>query len=198
MQKYKTAVALSPQQTISCSNTAQYNNNGCTGGLINTALNYVADNGLYTLASIPYVESNWDGEAPAACTASTATGINVKVTNVTEVGNQSLLSLLNALQTAPVAIAIAVPNALYSYSSGLFSASNCPASNGVNHAVLAVGYSLTGDSTTGNKPYLLIKNSWGSSWGENGYFKLDMPLVDAGSGSCMITVGGYNYTASLA
>ena len=128
---------------------------------------------------------------------SSSLSTGVKVANIREVGNRSMLSLLTALQVSPVAIAIYVGQSLYAYSSGLYSASNCNGATGPNHAVLAVGYSLTGDSSTNFKPYLLIKNSWGTDWGEKGYFKLELPLVDVTSGPCLTTIGGYNFTATI-
>lgn len=39
----------------------------------------------------------------------------------------------------------------------------------VNHAVVAVGYGVENGI-----PYWLIKNSWGASWGADGYFKMEL------------------------
>lgn len=208
-QKFKASINLSEQEVIDCSSSGQSNNNsGCGGGLINNALYYFQNKGVHLETAYPYSASfgtcrnlpATSAAATAALANSTSTTAAIKVTNIREVGNQSLLSLLAALQVSPVSVAIYVTNELYAYKSGLFSASYCASvasSGSVNHAVLAVGYSLAGDASTNNKPYLLIKNSWGSTWGEQGYFKMEMPLVDAGNGSCNVTVGGYNFTASM-
>lgn len=49
------------------------------------------------------------------------------------------------------------------YKTGIFN--NCPASPHSNHAVLVVGMVQN---------YWLVKNSWGTEWGENGYIKLPL------------------------
>ena len=202
-QKFKTDLNLSEQEIINCSPDGSiYSNSGCDGGYINKSLDYIAAKGMHLETADPYVSARATCKnLPAITTAAAANSAGVRVANVREVGRQSLLDLLNALQTAPVAVAIYVPLSLYDYKSGLYTAASCLVkSTGdvpLNHAVLAVGYSLTGDATTGNKPYILIKNSWGTTWGEQGYFKLEMTLVDQGNGPCNITFGGYNYTATL-
>lgn len=209
MQKFKASINLSEQEVIDCSSSGSSNvNSGCNGGLINYALSYYQDKGVHLESAYPYIASmsscrNLDtvqSAATAAMSTSTSATTAIRVSGIKEVGRQSLLDLLVALQTSPVSLGMFVPQSLYSYQAGLFNVSNCsniPSSSPLNHAVLAVGYSLTGDNSTNNKPYLLIKNSWGTTWGEQGYFKLEMPLVDAGNGPCNTTYGGYNFTASL-
>lgn len=206
-QKFKTDINLSEQEMVDCSG-----NGGCGGGNMYTTLNYIKTSGIHLETADPYkavvsskcpytADSYKTGAAATAAmsTAGSATTV-LKVASLTEVGNKSLFSLLNALQTSPVTVAINVVNSLYSYSSGLYPAASCgtPVQDNINHAVLAVGYSITGDSTSNNKPYILIKNSWGNTWGEAGYFKLEIPSwTDVGLGPCNITNGGMNYVATL-
>ena len=78
----------------------------------------------------------------------------------------------------PVTIAIAANNKyIHSYKSGIIDAADCTEIvefedeelNRINHGVLAVGYGH--DETTG-LDYVLVKNSWNTTWGDSGYFKL--------------------------
>ena len=199
-QKFGVDISLSEQQLLNCSKQ-----NGCNGGLIGTSLGYIQNNGIHLTRASKYTGATGTCDTSLntiinAATSDIATSASVsdgvKIASYKQVGNQSLLDLLNNLQTAPVSIAFNVTDALYQYKSGVFSASSCT-NNTVNHAVLAVGYNLEGDSDSGYKPYVLIKNSWGSSWGLSGYFKAGITLTDAGSGTCGMTIGTYNYTATL-
>jgi cathepsin F len=42
----------------------------------------------------------------------------------------------------------------------------------MNHAVLLVGYGVDVDADNVETPYWVVKNSWGESWGEDGYFRI--------------------------
>lgn len=66
---------------------------------------------------------------------------------------------------------------LYKYTKGVFAPSSCDASK-LNHAVLIVGYGTDEES---GMDYWLVKNSWGTSWGLEGYFK-----IERGVGMCGI------------
>ena len=77
-------------------------------------------------------------------------------------------SLVAAIARQPVSIAInAMPIQLYD--SGIFNDWSC--GDHVHHGVLAVGYGT--DYSTG-QDYWLVKNSWGTNWGENGYVRIKM------------------------
>lgn len=51
----------------------------------------------------------------------------------------------------------------------------------LDHGVLTVGY-----DTTSSTPYWIVKNSWGTTWGESGYIRIAMTSANNGSGVCMI------------
>ena len=78
-------------------------------------------------------------------------------------------------ENGPLAVAMNA-DPLQTYSSGILDvpSSKCPIS-GINHAVLLVGYG------TGSVDYWIVKNSWGKSWGESGYFR-----IRRGNGTCGI------------
>ena len=72
--------------------------------------------------------------------------------------------LLSMPYVNPVAVAINA-DALQFYESGIFSDTSC--SNDVNHAVINVGY-----GASNGVEYWKVRNSWGTSWGANGYIRM--------------------------
>ena len=84
-----------------------------------------------------------------------------------------------ALQHGPVMTTINAIKEFYAYRDGVFDNPNCTEKN--NHAVIVVGYGV--DQTTG-KEFVLIKNSWGTKWGEKGYGRIAAHLKDRPSGVC--------------
>lgn len=73
-------------------------------------------------------------------------------------------------------------SSLQHYSSGVFDPFFGCSKTDLDHAVLMVGYGVEPAGIfSSEKPYWWIKNSWGSSWGINGFFK-----IKRGSGTCGI------------
>lgn len=71
--------------------------------------------------------------------------------------------MMSAINGQPVAVAInASGYAFQTYKSGVLAAKGC--STSTNHAVVATGY-----NSGGSDPYWIVRNSWGSSWGNKGY-----------------------------
>ena len=101
-----------------------------------------------------------------------------------------MYEFIKALHKQPVVVAFYVSNKFFSYKEGIINHKDnamCPSNkNGTNHAVLAVGYKL---SKTG--AYIMFKNSWGSNWGDNGYFKFSLENKQNTRGPCNLLRYGW-------
>lgn len=158
----KPLTSLSEQQLIDCSSS--YGNNGCNGGDMDAAFQYIIKNGLCTEASYPYQA------ADGTCKSCTAVG---HLNGYTDIPDET--GILTEIQKGPVSIGIEADQAVFQfYSGGVLDDSSC--GTNLDHGVLIVGYgSLNG------KDYWIVKNSWGSGWGMNGYV-----LIARGKGMCGI------------
>jgi len=163
---------LSEQQLIDCS--SDYGNNGCSGGSMDLAFKYVIDNGLCLNNSYPYI-----GEEGICKECDSVVNIN----NYTDIkpNNEHILKKTVSLQ--PVSVAIqANKRSFQFYKSGVYSDLECGTQ--LDHGVLVVGY---GYDNFYDKEYWIVKNSWGESWGENGYIRLLRNVKDK-EGICGIAM----------
>jgi len=104
----------------------------------------------------------------------------IQVTGAVQVAHESVSALQNALAMHPIAVSIQADTMVFqSYTSGVLDSAEC--GTALDHAVLAVGYGIES-----GMDYWLVKNSWGSGWGDNGYIKL--AAVD-GPGICGVQLG---------
>ncbi|XP_071487862.1 cathepsin L-like peptidase [Diadema antillarum] len=150
-------VSLSEQNLVDCSGPE--GNNGCNGGLPVQAFQYVIDsNGIDTEESYPYEGQDGPCRFSKSGVGATCTGY----TNIAS-GNESALK--EAVATVgPISVGIdASHDSFRHYESGIYNEPDC-SSWQLQHAVLAVGYS----SDKGDD-YWIVKNSWGTSWGMDGY-----------------------------
>jgi len=149
-------VSVSEQQLVDCSGPT--GNEGCNGGLMDLAFEWVIQNGgICTEDDYPY--TGVDGTCQTTCKPA------VKLSGYQTVtpGNEG--DLFKAVNLTPVSVAIEADQyAFQFYSGGVFDA-QCGTQ--LDHGVLAVGYGVDG-----GKPYWIVKNSWGTSWGEKGYIRM--------------------------
>jgi len=151
-------VSLSEQNLVDCS--GKFGNYGCNGGLMDNAFRYIkANGGIDTEISYPYVGRN------QKCTFNKTT-VGATVTGFTDIKSGSEESLLAASATVgPISVAIDASHFSFQfYSHGVYNEPSC-SSQQLDHGVLLVGYAI---SAEGEK-YWLVKNSWGTSWGQKGY-----------------------------
>ncbi|CAJ1961890.1 unnamed protein product [Sphenostylis stenocarpa] len=159
-------VSLSEQNLMDC----ESNNEGCGGGgNEEDAFRYIAMHGIASESDYPY--KGFDGTCRMIQPAVQIRGFRLVV-------GASEEQLLQAVSMQPMSVSIAPGRDFYLYNGGVFDG---PCGTELNHAVTIIGYGTTEDG----KKYWLIKNSWGLSWGENGYMRL---LRESGQrgGVCLV------------
>jgi len=148
-------VSLSEQQLIDC-NTE---NSGCNGGSMDVAFQWVISNGgICSEDSYPYTAAQGQCQSCAGVATIGSYG---------DVPSASEDDLLTAVAVGPVSVAIEADQQSFQfYSGGVYSDSGC--GQNLDHGVLVVGY---GTDDQSGEDYWIVKNSWGSSWGEQGYIR---------------------------
>ena len=172
--KNKQLYNLSEQELVDCS--SYLGNMGCGGGSMDEAFQYIIQNGICSNVSYPYNAT--DGQ----CHNQTCTK-KVHIDTYHDVPKDNENQLEKAVAKQPVSVAIqANLQSFQLYKSGIYSDPDC--SDDLDHGVLAVGYGY--DANLGLH-YWLIKNSWGTDWGENGYMKM-LKGIENPEGQCGIAM----------
>lgn len=158
-------------------------NDGCNGGMTHGAFMDAAQNGwgLVTELTMPYDDSNSGSSSATNLSSSCSVSADQAAASITgweqivggdcTASKNCTLLLRSALEKQPIAVAITSNGGFGEYAGGFY---NCPnngemaSKNDLNHALLLVGYGT--DSSVGD--YWILKNSYGSSWGDSGFMKL--------------------------
>jgi len=161
---------LSEQELVDCDPA----DNGCNGGLMDHAF-YWAENHGGLCSEDDYVYEAKRGICKKASCKSVIT-----VTDFHDVPSNDENALKYAVAQQPVSVAIEADQRSFQfYSNGVFSA-KCGTS--LDHGVLVVGY-----GELDSKKYWKVKNSWGSTWGLNGYILLERDIA-ASEGQCGVAM----------
>jgi len=154
---------LSPQWLLNCDNLDA----GCGGGAFVNTFTWIKGNGTIPESALPYA-----GVA-GTCNMNLSNSVTAQPTGFQFCASASQSNpcseslIYSFLQQGPVNVGIDASSADFqAYASGVYTGACTAASN---HAVILAGYGL--DSAT-QKEYWLIRNSWGVSWGHNGYIKI--------------------------
>jgi len=161
---------LAPQQLVDCAPNPKKcgGTGGCEGSTAEIAYDYIAslgaNGGMTEEKNMPYKGRDMTcsynpTKTPPAATAS----------GFVKLPENNYTALLNAIATlGPIAISVEADTWSF-YGGGIFPANKCNLKNtDIDHAVQLVGY-----GTDAGKDYWIVRNSWGASWGEKGFIRIE-------------------------
>lgn len=172
---------LSEQHLLSCSGGGD-----CDGGYASDAAEYTKTNGVPPESCFPYQASDVDCD-PCLDYPANASRINywgwITQGGFIQSDDPSIASntaIVNELQDGPLAGFMTVYDNFYYYTGDIYEYDPAPGEEGGGHFIVIVGYNM-------NEQYWICKNSWGTDWGEDGYFKIKWDTCDMGTWVMKIT-----------
>ncbi|CAH1100336.1 unnamed protein product [Psylliodes chrysocephalus] len=151
-------ISLSEQNLVDCAKSCD----GCYGCWPNEAIEYAEKSGIVTEGAYPY-----KAIASSACLVNVSDSVlKPKEHIILPTGDEDKLQ--RAVARQPISVTIDAENDFQFYKEGIVDDSTCESGDGaLNHAVLVVGY-----GTQDGHDYWLVKNSWGTSYGQDGYIMM--------------------------
>jgi len=170
-------LSFSEQQLVDCA-TGRYLNMGCNGGNPLWAYRYLKSHFAELESEYPYTSGNGDDSTDCLYDSHSKTAVEVQAS--ASVTSEDRDQMKAALAQQPLAVLVEADKmAFQTYRSGVLTSDACGTQ--LDHAVLAVGY-----GTEDGQDYWLVKNSWDTTWGDNGYIKLGMNDT---TGTCGVQMG---------
>jgi C1A family cysteine protease len=154
--------SFSEQQLVDCSKNTTVpddGNQGCNGGSMDLAFEYLQTNLAELEATYPYQGVD------STCAYDKSKGV-FSVKGFVDVPQSNTQELENAVAHGPVSVAIEADSFVFQlYFGGIINSASC--GSNLDHGVLVVGY-----GTENGQDYWILKNSWGAQWGESGFFRI--------------------------
>lgn len=169
-------ISLSESQLVDCSNSE--GNQGCNGGLMDNAFDYIIENdGLCSEKTYPYIPID------EKCHNNTQKCHKYgNITGCVDVEPNNEVALKKAVSKQPVSVAIEADKEVFQfYKQGIIDSKSC--GTNLDHGVLVVGY-----NEVNNTKYWIVKNSWGTTWGNKGYVYIKRTDNTSDTGICGIAM----------
>lgn len=174
----KASPVLSPEDLVSC----DQKDHGCQGGMLPAAWKYLTSSGIVTDTCMPYMAGS--GKAPACPTQCSDSESFDRTKAKSAYAIQGAANIQKDLMTnGPIQVAFMVYKSFMTYHSGIYHKHRSEKQPEGGHAVKLVGW-----GAENGKNYWLIANSWDTTWGEEGFFR-----IISGKDECGIETMGPPY-----
>ena len=172
--KYKNLINFSEQQLVDCN----IQNDGCEGGNVDLAFDYFENHYICELKDYEYFAVDEQCRNKIGCNDDVKSSL---IKDYCQVSMNDEEELKKAVSLQPVSVAIEADSTHFrQYSSGIFDYHGC--GTDLDHAVLVVGYGIENGID-----YWIVKNSWGTDWGEDGYIRMKRNTENS-KGQCGIAM----------